>query len=636
MPGVWGKLAAVQSNARNILLSFPLGVIGRQNASLGLDHQLISSKHFRIGKPEDGEPFIEDLSANGTFINGQRLPKGQEKMILKHGDVIVLVQPTIACYQFVDYSVSQVQPPIDPDLIVRLGLQPKERSGSLSEPSPRKGSVSGASGTPGSTPAPADGTKKTEKLNQPSTSPAISQATAPSSPRAVQSSSDPVTARTETASVPVEASAPSLPTQVAAAGPSVPAPMLAGSAPRAGPPSPSIGDLSKADPRSMPDCEPDAFKVLDRLKVSSTGEGAESVLRDLITYLKEVDERSSFYVEFLDLGGVTSLADLLAGNSGPCMRTIKKGSSTRLTDFKKKDDGMLQACVRCIEAVMAYESGIVHVLKTRHAVRRLAALLDSSNPELDARILRVLGGLCVYSGDAREAVIDSLEHLRKVRYHQSPYQWLISECLSNETSDECLENCMVLINALIIGASDTTERVLTRDQFEHLGISSALDALRGTASNSLLTQFDIYEDTKVRDEEQTKGVGEITDPVLLCSKIVGAMRKGEDGDAKSKGVDKTGEGEEKKGDGEEKEKDDKEGKDVNDDAAPLVAILQSLAKAGVDGKADEAVWKRIQDAVTLAISGEVVPAGAGGAAPTPPSATPSSTGAPPPPPPPPP
>lgn len=80
----------------------------------------ISKRHFRIYKEEKdihSLSFIEDLSSNGTFINGQKVGKGN-KRLLKNNDEISLAMPCNKAYVFMDATNSEEEslPPVMKDL----------------------------------------------------------------------------------------------------------------------------------------------------------------------------------------------------------------------------------------------------------------------------------------------------------------------------------------------------------------------------------------------------------------------------------------------------------------------------------------------------------------------------------------
>lgn len=55
---------------------------------------IVSKIHFRISRDKDLVPFIEDLSRNGTYLNGGLLGKGK-KSSLCTGDIIAIGNPRL-------------------------------------------------------------------------------------------------------------------------------------------------------------------------------------------------------------------------------------------------------------------------------------------------------------------------------------------------------------------------------------------------------------------------------------------------------------------------------------------------------------------------------------------------------------
>ena len=59
--------------------------------SLVINNPRISSRHAKFVR-KNGEPVLADSSTNGTWVNGERLGKGNER-ILKTGDTIAFINP---------------------------------------------------------------------------------------------------------------------------------------------------------------------------------------------------------------------------------------------------------------------------------------------------------------------------------------------------------------------------------------------------------------------------------------------------------------------------------------------------------------------------------------------------------------
>ena len=110
----WGYLEAFDGVHPTIeLVSEEKTVVGRGDARYGLTSTAVSNTHFRIWRERatvggDGHWvfFVEDLSTNGTFVDGERLPRGSARAVEAGCDVSVL-DPRRAggggvTYRFVD------------------------------------------------------------------------------------------------------------------------------------------------------------------------------------------------------------------------------------------------------------------------------------------------------------------------------------------------------------------------------------------------------------------------------------------------------------------------------------------------------------------------------------------------------
>jgi pSer/pThr/pTyr-binding forkhead associated (FHA) protein len=70
----------------------PITMIGRgDGAHIRIDSKHVSRKHAKIILGKDGY-YLEDLSRNGTLVNGDVLGKGRR--LLKQGDVIEIMKHT--------------------------------------------------------------------------------------------------------------------------------------------------------------------------------------------------------------------------------------------------------------------------------------------------------------------------------------------------------------------------------------------------------------------------------------------------------------------------------------------------------------------------------------------------------------
>eukprot|EP01101_Sappina_pedata_P002043 TRINITY_DN1229_c0_g1_i2.p1 TRINITY_DN1229_c0_g1~~TRINITY_DN1229_c0_g1_i2.p1 ORF type:complete len:282 (-),score=94.33 TRINITY_DN1229_c0_g1_i2:975-1820(-) len=91
----WGKLISLNPAYADCPLTGNEVVLGRQSiCDIRIDNQIISGRHCKIVREggyikNDDVIFIEDLSTNGTHINGEKLGKGN-RLILPNGAEICL------------------------------------------------------------------------------------------------------------------------------------------------------------------------------------------------------------------------------------------------------------------------------------------------------------------------------------------------------------------------------------------------------------------------------------------------------------------------------------------------------------------------------------------------------------------
>jgi len=96
---IWSKLISKTTRIQNVQIWQDSYSIGRASAcSLQIKDTKISGNHcvFSRSKKADNQSiydfFLEDLSTNGTYLNGEKIGKGNKKQI-KNGDEIMLLKP---------------------------------------------------------------------------------------------------------------------------------------------------------------------------------------------------------------------------------------------------------------------------------------------------------------------------------------------------------------------------------------------------------------------------------------------------------------------------------------------------------------------------------------------------------------
>lgn len=123
LPGCF-LTAPITVNLQNMTQSW---TVGRKGVGLKLpEDKRLSSIHFGLQLAPGGGVLIVDISTNGTFINGSRIPKG-ESQPLSNGDTVTCVVASASAAalddtlsaSFVGFSV-QLSASIDTSKLLRM------------------------------------------------------------------------------------------------------------------------------------------------------------------------------------------------------------------------------------------------------------------------------------------------------------------------------------------------------------------------------------------------------------------------------------------------------------------------------------------------------------------------------------
>jgi len=107
---VWGTLYPLQDNWKAIQLINDKCTVGRSSSNTfpilgdqaGERLNAISKVHFSIRRAPDGT-VLEDMSSNGTFVNGHKIGKGKSRL-LEHNSTISLTHPKQRQYVYMSTS----------------------------------------------------------------------------------------------------------------------------------------------------------------------------------------------------------------------------------------------------------------------------------------------------------------------------------------------------------------------------------------------------------------------------------------------------------------------------------------------------------------------------------------------------
>ena len=101
----WGRLLNVKDLSAQLVMSGDgVYTVGRADGcSLRLTAARVSSTHARLSRDAVGVPLVEDVSTNGTFVNGAKVGKGSTRM-LAHWDEIAFIHPSTASAALLEVS----------------------------------------------------------------------------------------------------------------------------------------------------------------------------------------------------------------------------------------------------------------------------------------------------------------------------------------------------------------------------------------------------------------------------------------------------------------------------------------------------------------------------------------------------
>ncbi|GLV34557.1 loki [Carabus blaptoides fortunei] len=113
----WGRLRPRRAFIPSVDLYNTRYVLGRDNnCDIHIDvlSNKLSKRHLVISRDETHVPYIEDLSRNGTYLNGRPLKEcNNKRTALRDGDIISLLAQGNEVYQFKNESQTRVSDEFD-------------------------------------------------------------------------------------------------------------------------------------------------------------------------------------------------------------------------------------------------------------------------------------------------------------------------------------------------------------------------------------------------------------------------------------------------------------------------------------------------------------------------------------------
>ena len=81
---IWGKLIPLAKGLEAYAIKERVFMIGRTHGKVKINEKRLSGKHCSLEKEGDSV-FLTDLSTNGTYLNSEKVGKGN-KVEIKEGD----------------------------------------------------------------------------------------------------------------------------------------------------------------------------------------------------------------------------------------------------------------------------------------------------------------------------------------------------------------------------------------------------------------------------------------------------------------------------------------------------------------------------------------------------------------------
>lgn len=105
----WGKLTSFTAQLENINLVKDHYVIGRNSTNdIQVPDIRLSGIHCKVYKGNEDDCWIEDLSSNGTFIENDKIGKGQKKKLVSGDKIYLLHQSKVKPDEILGYVFSSM------------------------------------------------------------------------------------------------------------------------------------------------------------------------------------------------------------------------------------------------------------------------------------------------------------------------------------------------------------------------------------------------------------------------------------------------------------------------------------------------------------------------------------------------
>uniref|UniRef100_A0ABD2X4U5 Protein diaphanous n=1 Tax=Trichogramma kaykai TaxID=54128 RepID=A0ABD2X4U5_9HYME len=158
-------------------------------------------------------------------------------------------------------------------------------------------------------------------------------------------------------------------------------------------------------------------------------------------------------------------------------------------------------CIRCLKAIMNNTVGIKEMLAHHEALTIVARSLEPSKPSVMCEAVKLLGAVCLISGESHKKVLDAItmngEFNGKDRFLP------IVQGLMNKQNENLRVVCLQLINSIISSAEELDFRLHLRNELMRVGLADILETLENEDESEDLTRhLKIFNDIKDEDYEE--------------------------------------------------------------------------------------------------------------------------------------
>eukprot|EP00698_Gefionella_okellyi_P002950 TRINITY_DN12792_c0_g1_i1.p1 TRINITY_DN12792_c0_g1~~TRINITY_DN12792_c0_g1_i1.p1 ORF type:complete len:1273 (-),score=371.66 TRINITY_DN12792_c0_g1_i1:29-3847(-) len=220
---------------------------------------------------------------------------------------------------------------------------------------------------------------------------------------------------------------------------------------------------------------------------------AEPNLRNLsalVVFLRT--KPKSWVTDFIRLDGLEMLFGVLA--------QIEPKLTKTATDLD-----MQAEAIRCFYQIMNKREGVIAVIGTKDACRRLTLNLDSDNIAMKVQLYRILTGICLLddsaSGDGHKLLLEAFDQFKLVKRSPKRFSRIVQD-LAAATDAEFQVACLFFIQAMVNKPTlDLKQRADLRKEFEELNLLAVFEQMKKSKNDDLITQVDMYEERQAEDDE---------------------------------------------------------------------------------------------------------------------------------------